>query len=215
MGEEKHTQAQNDVTQALSFERRGADGRTLFEAIEFAARAHHGQFRKASPVPYILHPLSVARILIECGASNDVVVAAVLHDVVEDTNVSGDELRAEFGDEVSRLVQGVSEPNRKAKWEVRKQEALRHFENAPQDVLLLELADKLDNIREIERDVQREGEGVWKRFNRGREQQKWLYEQFVELMTRRIETECGKPLAREFQERVRAVFANPQTAEIT
>lgn len=178
----------------------------LFDAIEFAARAHHGQFRKASPLPYLLHPLNVARLLIECGASEQIVMAAVLHDVVEDSNIPADELRTVFGDEVARLVTGVTEPNRRDKWEVRKQDALNYFETAPQDILLLELADKLDNIREIQKDVAREGDAVWQRFNRGRDRQKWLYEQFADLMLRRTETECGKTLAREFADRVRAVF---------
>jgi len=186
----------------------------LFDAIEFAARAHHGQFRKASPLPYITHPLNVARLLIECGASEHVVMAAVLNDVVEDSNIPPDEVRATFGDEVARLVMGVTEPNRRDKWEVRKQNALAYFETAPQDVLLLELADKLDNIREIHKDIAREGEAVWKRFNRGRDRQKWLYEQFADLLLRRTKSECGITLAREFQARVRAVFGDSTTSEV-
>lgn len=178
----------------------------LFDAIEFAARAHHGQFRKASPLPYILHPLDVARILIECGASEEIVIAAILHDVVEDTNVTLEQVRAEFGENVARLVQGMSEPNRKDTWENRKRGTLEFLETAPQDILLIELADKLDNLREIQKDLAREGDTVWKRFNRGRDQQQWLYEQFADLFMRRVESDCGKNLAREFQENVRALF---------
>lgn len=180
----------------------------LFDAIEFAARAHHGQFRKASPVPYILHPLNVARILIECGAPDGVVISAVLHDVVEDTKVSLDQVRAEFGQEVARLVEGMSEPDRRDTWENRKRGTLSALETAPQDLLLIELADKLDNIREINKDLAREGDAVWKRFNRGRDRQKWLYEQFADLFNRRVTTECGKRLAREFAANVRSVFGD-------
>ena len=178
----------------------------LFDAIEFAARAHHGQYRKASPLPYILHPLNVARILIECGASDDVVIAAVLHDVVEDTPVTLQEVQAEFGENVARLVEGMSEPNRQDKWEKRKQDMLTFLETAPQDLLLIELADKLDNIREIRRDLARDGEQVWTRFSRGQDQQKWVYVQFLDLFNRRLESECGKQLLAELDANVRAVF---------
>jgi (p)ppGpp synthase/HD superfamily hydrolase len=186
---------------------------TLFHAIEFAARAHHGQFRKASPLPYIIHPLNVARSLIECGAPDEIVIAAVLHDVVEDTNVTLDQVRSEFGEKVARLVEGMSEPDRRDTWENRKRGTLRFLETAPQDLLLIELADKLDNIREIQKDIAREGDAVWKRFNRGRDLQQWLYEQFVELFNRRVETECGVRLAREFAGNVRAVFHGETEAE--
>lgn len=178
----------------------------LFDAITFAARAHSGQYRKASPLPYILHPLNVARILIECDAGDEIVIAAVLHDVVEDTPVTLEQVRAEFGNEVARMVQGMSEPNRKDTWENRKRDMLASMQYAPHDVLLIELADKLDNLREIELDLARHGEMIWQRFNRGRAQQKWLYEQFADLFLQRIETECGIALAREFAGRVRAVF---------
>jgi len=178
----------------------------LFDAIEFAARAHRGQFRKASPLPYILHPLSVARILIECDASEEIVIAALLHDVVEDTNVTLEQVRGAFGDNVARLVQGMSEPNRKDTWENRKRGTLEFLETAPQDILLIELADKLDNIREIGKDIAREGDVVWQRFNRGRDQQEWLYEQFADIFLRRIQSECGIQLARQFQENVNAIF---------
>ncbi len=178
----------------------------LFDAIEFAARAHHGQFRKASRVPYILHPLNVARSLIECDASEEIVIAALLHDVVEDTTTTLDQVRAEFGDAVARLVNAMSEPNRRDKWEIRKRGTLHFLETAPQEVLLIELADKLDNVCEVRADLKREGEAVWKKFNRGREQQKWYYEQLAEVLARRVETECGKMLAREFGEVVGEVF---------
>lgn len=178
----------------------------LFDAIEFAARAHHGQYRKSSPIPYILHPLGVARLLIECGASPDVVIAAVLHDVVEDTSVTLDEVRAAFGDEVARLVQGMSEPDRKDTWENRKRDMLATLETAPEDLLLIELADKLDNIRAIHRDMLDHGDAVWKRFSRGRAQQQRLYEQFLTLFQRRIYSDCGIKLVTELEQGIRSVF---------
>jgi (p)ppGpp synthase/HD superfamily hydrolase len=181
----------------------------IFDAVEFAARAHRGQYRKASQIPYILHPLNVARILIECGASEDLVLAAVLHDVVEDTPVTLDQLRAQFGDHVGDLVQAISEADRQDTWENRKRAMLVLTEQASQDVLLLELADRLDNIREIQRDLAAQGDVVWKRFTRGFEQQQWLYHQFADLFSRRVTTDCGIPLAQEFRTRVNEVFGSP------
>lgn len=180
----------------------------FFDAIEFAARAHHGQYRKASPLPYILHPLNVARILIECGASDEIVIAAVLHDVIEDTNTTLGEIHAEFGEPVARLVQGMSEPNRQDTWENRKRDTLKYFESASQDLLMIELADKLDNLREIQRDLAREGDAVWTRFNRGRARQKWLFTSFAALFLRRLETDCAAALAREFADKVQTVFGD-------
>lgn len=178
----------------------------IFAAIEFAAKAHAGQYRRASRLPYIYHPLNVARILIESDAPEEVAMAGVLHDTVEDTQVTIEDVRTEFGDAVARLVEGMSEPHRKDTWEQRKRDMLALFETAPQDLLWIELADKLDNIREIRRDLTRNGDATWKRFNRGRDQQKWLYEQFADLFLRRVESAQGMALAREFQEDVRAVF---------
>jgi (p)ppGpp synthase/HD superfamily hydrolase len=180
----------------------------IFDAIEFAARAHHGQFRKTTLIPYIFHPLNVARILIECGASDDLVLAAVLHDVVEDTPVTIEQVRAEFGENVAALVQATSEAEKKDTWENRKRAMLAMSESASQDILLLELADRLDNIREIQRDLSREGDAVWKRFNRGYAQQKWVYREFADLFSRRLASDCGIQLAQEFKTRVNTVFGD-------
>ncbi len=185
----------------------------LFDAIEFAARAHHGQFRKASPLPYIIHPLNVARILIEYGADDDVVIAGTLHDVVEDADVTLAEIHARFGARVAAWVQGMSEPNRQDTWENRKRAMLVAMETAPPQVLLIELADRLDNIREIQKDLAREGEAVWARFNRGRDRQKWLYEQYVALFNRRMEN--ARALTTEFERRVRAVFDETAAPDIS
>ncbi len=181
---------------------------TVFDAIEFAARAHAGQYRKGTRIPYILHPLSVARILIECNASDDIVIAAVLHDMVEDTKVTLADVRAQFGDKVAQLVKGMSEPNRSDTWENRKQATLDYLETAPQDVLLIEIADKLDNIRGMRQDFERDGAATWERFTRGYEKQKWYHERLVETFRRRINSECGARLAEEFEREVRAVFGS-------
>lgn len=179
----------------------------LFDAIEFAVRAHAGQFRKGTRVPYILHPLAVAKILIESGCRDTVVAAGILHDVVEDTTVTLRDIRALFGAEVGRLVEALTEPPKSEPWETRKRHTLHVLEHAPLEVVMIGCADKLDNLRSLQADLQREGDAVWKRFNRGRAQQQWYYEELARVFSQRLTDKAAAELAREFQERVRAVFA--------
>ena len=80
----------------------------VFQAIEMAARAHRGQLRKGSGVPYLIHPLNVAKLLIEEGCEEELVVAGILHDTVEDTDVELVDIAVVFGSRVSRLVAGAS-----------------------------------------------------------------------------------------------------------
>jgi (p)ppGpp synthase/HD superfamily hydrolase len=178
----------------------------IFQAIEFAARAHAGQYRKGTRIPYIVHPLAVARILIENDAPEEVILASVLHDVIEDTPVTLEQVRANFGDDVARLVQAMSEPDKSDTWENRKRDTLEFLETAPQDVLLIKVADQLDNIRGIREDYGRLGETVWKRFNRGREKQMWYNQKLADVFRRRLTSAQGAALAQEFSENVRAVF---------
>lgn len=183
----------------------------VFDAIEFAARAHRDTFRKSTRIPYIVHPLAVARILIECDASEEIVIAGVLHDVVEDTPVTLPEIRAQFGDNIAEMVQGLTEPPKSQAWETRKRALLDSLETAPRSVLLIEIADKLDNIRDIRANLEQLGDATWERFNRGPVQQKWYYEELAQLFLRRAQDECTESLAREFAEHVRAVFSTLET----
>jgi (p)ppGpp synthase/HD superfamily hydrolase len=187
-------------------------GRRVFEAIEFAARAHAGQFRKGTELPYILHPLGAARILIERGCPEDVVVAAVLHDTLEDTPVQPDEIRSRFGEAVAALVAGASEPDRSDTWENRKRHTLALLKEAPVELLLVSVADKLDNIRAIAADLSRHGEAIWSRFNRQRKEQEWYYRSLADAFASRAAA-AGEPAAalfREFEAEVLKVFGSPR-----
>ena len=174
----------------------------VFRALRFAVDAHAGQYRKGTRVPYIVHPLGAAQSLIEIGASEPVVVAALLHDVVEDTPVTLDDVEREFGAEVARLVRGASEPDKSWPWERRKQHTIDHLRDAPEDEMLVGLADKLDNLRSIRRD----GEAAWAKFNRGREKQKWYYESIAAALASREVPPAARPLAAAFAALVREVF---------
>lgn len=178
----------------------------VFKAIEFATQAHHGQFRKGTEIPYILHPLGVAEILIEHECSNEMVVAGILHDTLEDTSVTLDDIQANFGGRVAELVEVLSEPVKSDSWENRKQHTIGYLKSAPIEVLLISCADKLHNIRAIRRDYERYGEALWSRFNRPKAKQQWYYQSLAEVFISRAESDMSKSLFSEFQLEVNKVF---------
>lgn len=134
------------------------------EAVEFAKRAHEGMVRKGTAVPYIVHPLETAVIVALITDDEEMIAAALLHDVVEDTPVTGEEVREQFGDRVASLVLAESEDKSKSWWE-RKQDKITHLNTASKDVKILALADKLSNLRSTSRDYLLLGEEIWNRFN--------------------------------------------------
>jgi (p)ppGpp synthase/HD superfamily hydrolase len=180
---------------------------TLYDAIELSARAHHNQVRKGTEIPYIVHPLAVASLLIRVGSPEPLVIAALLHDVVEDTPLTIREIRARFGTEVAELVSALSEPDKKASWEDRKAHTIDYLEkHATDDVLIVSLADKLDNIRAIREGLETDGEMFWARFNRPREKQKWYYRRLDEVFAKRVGREPALTLLSTFRAEVKRVF---------
>jgi (p)ppGpp synthase/HD superfamily hydrolase len=179
----------------------------LYDAIELAARAHHNQVRKGTEIPYIVHPLAVASMLIRVHSPEPVVIAALLHDVVEDTPVTTREILARFGPEVADLVTALSEPDKKASWEDRKAHTIEYLEkHANDDVLIVALADKLDNIRAIREGLESHGEIFWARFNRPREKQKWYYQRLKSVFSTRVSREPALTLLSAFKAEVDKVF---------
>ena len=178
----------------------------LFTVIEFAVRAHAGQFRKGTSVPYIVHPFAVGRILAVAGCAQELVIAGFLHDTVEDTMVTLDEIRKRFGDRVARLVCAVTESDRSAPWRQRKQETLDKLRCADDDVLMLALADKIDNMRSIRNFLRREGEELWERFNRPRADQAWYFRSLASCFRERVHRTPASDLLPEFIQLVDAVF---------
>ena len=182
------------------------DSALIFHAIQFASAAHAGQYRKGSRVPYIIHPIRVAEILIEAGCAERLSVAAVLHDTVEDCFVTFEQIGKLFGAPVAELVRGASEPDKAASWEHRKQHTIDLLRTAGEDLLMVSVADKLDNIRSIREELALHGECAWTRFRRGREQQRWYYETLAGVFSARLIAEPGLRLAAVFADEVRAVF---------
>jgi myo-inositol-1(or 4)-monophosphatase len=158
------------------------------KAIEFAAKAHDGMMRKKDKTPYILHPLEAAVIVGTMTADSDVISAAVLHDVVEDTEITIEEIEENFGSRVRRLVESETEDKRadlppESTWKIRKEESLEELANcADRDVLILWLGDKLSNMRSFYRIWKNEGESMWQSFNqKDPQQQEWYYSSIAEL----------------------------------
>ena len=148
----------------------------IFQALRFATDAHSGQFRKSTKIPYIVHPVEVMQHLEKNGASSDAVIAGVLHDTLEDTQTTASELRQIFGDRITDLVIGASEPDKSLSWEERKEHTLCVLQNTDDiELLMVVCADKLSNISSIAADLKIYGDILWTRFNRGFEQQKWYY----------------------------------------
>jgi len=165
------------------------DTTVLDKAIGFAARAHAGQVRKGTSTPYILHPLEAAAICATVTDDLEVLAAAVLHDVVEDTGISIDQVEEEFEARVADLVAGESEDKREGlpaaeTWRIRKEEAIEHIRSAEDPgVKIICLGDKLSNMRAIHRDFEELGDELWSRFNqKDPNQHAWYYRTLAEAL---------------------------------
>jgi (p)ppGpp synthase/HD superfamily hydrolase len=179
----------------------------IFKAIDFATRAHSGQYRKGTKIPYITHPLNVAKTLIQLECSETIIAAGILHDTLEDTRVTFDELLEIFGREIANLVSLTSEPNKSDWiWENRKAHTLKYLKTSSEQVLILSLADKLDNIRSFREDHERIADKLWKRFNRPKEKQKWYYEELATIFSDRLVDDKCRPLVDSFRIDVKSVF---------
>ena len=142
----------------------------LDRAIIFAVRAHTGTERRGKGYPYIVHPMEAVEIVATMTADQELLAAAALHDTVEDTDTTVDQLRSEFGDRVASLVadesdekyEGVSESD---SWHARKRAAIDRLARASHDAKMVALGDKLSNMRAIARDYAEIGDKLWSRFH--------------------------------------------------
>lgn len=164
----------------------------IFEAIIYATEAHHGQYRKGTNIPYIVHPINVMRILIDLKCDEDVIIAGLLHDVVEDANKDINEIREKFGSRVTEIINALTEPiefkRNASTWKERKLHSLELIENTDNfDILFVACADKYDNCREILLEYSKIGEKIWEKFNAPKNQQKWYYESLKEIFLKKAQ----------------------------
>ena len=158
------------------------------EALLLASTLHRSQARKASGVPYVAHLLAVTSLVLEEGGSEDMAIAALLHDAAEDqggeATLAG--IQRAFGEEVARWVRQASDTFEEPKpaWENRKQHHLAAIPMADREARLIMLADKVHNARSILADHARVGAEVWERFSVPRERTLWYYQTLLEVFER-------------------------------
>lgn len=146
------------------------DTSILDRAIVFAVNAHQGTERRGKGFPYIVHPMEAVEIVATMTTDQELLAAAVLHDTIEDTDVTLDDIRREFGERVAKLVEeesdvfidGVSEAD---SWHERKQAAIDRLAQASRDAKMVALGDKLSNARIIYRDFVQKGNELWNIFH--------------------------------------------------
>lgn len=164
-------------------------GKLLDSALVFATKAHSGQFRKGTQIPYILHPIEACAIVGTMTTDEEIIAGAVLHDVVEDTDTTVEDVVRLFGKRVGNFVASESENKREdlppeSTWKIRKQETLDHLRTASIEVKMITLGDKLSNMRAIYRDYQMIGDELWQRFNqKDKSVQYWYYQSIASCLT--------------------------------
>jgi GTP pyrophosphokinase len=170
------------------------------KAVDVANYAHFDQTRKGTTIPYIAHPLAVASLAIEFGATEDQAIAALLHDAIEDGGAEYEQvILVNFGESVLAMVKGCTDgvpdaSGEKADWWDRKSAYLEHLEKASDDVLLVSGADKLHNARAIVIDLQEIGPAVFDRFKAGMKGTLWYYRSLADIFSRR-----GAPMAKQLE----------------
>jgi (p)ppGpp synthase/HD superfamily hydrolase len=177
------------------------------KALNLAAAKHNGQMRKSSKLPYIVHPFSVAIILSEFTDDENVIVAGLLHDLLEDVeSYSYQDLKNDFGQKIADIILGISEENdfdngesEKETWKKRKLGYLKNLEKQNQESLLICAADKIHNLKSMSRIYQEQKRGMWRDFNAPLEKQIWYYQAVIEILEIKLRNrQILKKLKREF-----------------
>ena len=149
-------------------------------AFAFALRIHDGQYRKGRQVPFITHPMAVAALVGEDGGTEAEIMAALLHDCVEDGGgmATLEAIRTEFGDEVADIVWGCSDSHEQPKppWRKRKQTFIESLRDATPSVKRVVTADKIHNVRALRELLQEQGADAWNAFKGGRDGTLWYYD---------------------------------------
>lgn len=184
------------------------DTSLLDRALVFAVHAHAGTERRGKGFPYIVHPLEAVEIVATMTCDQELLAAAALHDTVEDTDVTVEQIRAEFGERIAALVasesdivfSGVSEED---SWHARKQAAIDRLARASRDAKMVALGDKLSNLRAIARDYAEQGDALWSLFHaKDPKDHEWHYRGLAASLSELCDTFAYK----EFEQLVDHVF---------
>lgn len=190
------------------------DSSLLDRAICFAVEAHHDTERKGKGFPYIVHPLEAVAIVATITPDQELLAAAALHDTVEDTPTTVEDIRRLFGSRVAELVDTDSDvdvqgANRAESWHLRKQVAIDRLARASRDAKIVAIGDKLSNMRAIARDYACQGDALWHLFNiKEREAHDWHYRGLAASLSELSDTFAYQ----EFVRLVEQVFGQGGTA---
>ncbi|MDO5511374.1 HD domain-containing protein [Corynebacterium sp.] len=160
----------------------------LMNAMNTAATAHRDHTRKGSGIPYVSHLFAVMYLVASETDDEDLLIAALLHDALEDVpeNYSEEQMRADFGDRVAGIVLDLSKDDSLPDWQDRSNAYLDHLENhASEEAVLISCADKLHNLMSILDDHAAQGDALWERFNSGQERQRWWYGEVHRVVEKR------------------------------
>jgi (p)ppGpp synthase/HD superfamily hydrolase len=157
----------------------------FLDALSLAFALHKDQRRKASETPYFAHLMTVSALVMENGGNEDQVIAALLHDAVEDAGGLDtlNKIKEEFGDQVAYLVDACTDSytQPKREWETRKIDYLEKLRSASEDVILISLADKIHNARSILRDLHLSGESTWDKFKGKKSGTLWYFQALAKI----------------------------------
>ncbi len=168
------------------------------KAMKYAAVAHKGMTRKGTDFPYIFHPMEAAMIASTVTDDPEIIASAALHDVVEDTQYTIDDIESEFGSRIASIVGHESEDKRpdlppSESWDIRKREFLDDLRTAPYEARIVTLADKLSNMRSISDDFAVLGDALWGRFNqKDPARHGWYYTSIAEILSDLEDTDAWK-----------------------
>lgn len=173
------------------------DTSLLDRAITFAVKAHQGVERKGKGFPYIVHPMEAVCIVATMTNDQELLAAAALHDVIEDTDTTADDLKKEFGERVAMLVEAESDDKtgglKAETWHQRKQDTLDRLRNANLDIKIVALGDKLSNMRAIAHDYAVLGDELWNRFTvKDPAEHAWRYHALAEALNDLSDTDAYK-----------------------
>ena len=189
-------------------------GPRLQKAFRYAAAQHEGQTRKQTAVPYLSHLMAVTSLVMEGGGDEDLAIAALLHDVVEDCGGMPRlrEVRRLFGPRVAKIVEGCTDSfsDPKLPWLVRKNEYLQRLKHEDTATRLVSASDKLHNVRTVIADYRQDGESIWKRFSGGREGTLWYYRALNDEFQRRQPNRITRELAVAVRELDRMTGVKPK-----
>jgi (p)ppGpp synthase/HD superfamily hydrolase len=192
-------------------------GPRLQRAFRYAAEKHAGQTRKQTAVPYLSHLMAVASLVLEAGGDEDMAIAALLHDVVEDCGGMPRlrEVRKQFGPRVAKIVEGCTDSfsESKREWIERKKNYLLEVKHADAETRLVSASDKLHNVRTILADYRRDGEAIWERFTGKKEGTLWYYRALSDEYQRRGANRITPELEIAVAELERAVGKKPRSSK--